>query len=912
MAGRPNIPPPPADHLFAFHPQSSPESQPPPITNPQQNLGFPNSTSRFSEVSQLAAMPTQVRNGTSEQPPERPLIPPVPGTQAAQEQQSTSDSHSTSSTPSEQSSSDQEEVDEEGETRGQPRRPWIPIPEDTTIPCEDEIVYAQSRGEHCAVNDRFHFERQTFFDLDDSAFKVLECGRIDWVVERFNGTQEAPNTELIMRSGTVEIGGCDWRIKLFPHGNGTPFVSVYIENATMQSPGYQEFDEFVDPPFPRLEGHDYGELEIKKRRSVAAQVGVVMYNPDEPRTNELKMDAHQFSKATADYGWRYFFHRDDLPHRRHGQREALLRRDKIAFSAYIRVIEDPTRALWRHDRDTEYETSVLNTGLRPFAAQTPVIAGIIPLLHFKPFRDFVLGHTGPTQLAHYLKLLLWKLFSRTKSPHYGPCHGTTNGENEGVDCISFLRQVSRILKEEVYTPAAVEELIGDFDGENASAVRTNRLKTKNASSIQEAVNTVGIPLATPALLTLELERQGFDREKRRWNKLTNRVGIENVISVGQTEYHIHAVVTHCGHLTSGRHNVYVRPGIDDIWYGYEDCKVTAMTKKQAVSNHEGRDAASDSALKRRDSPLSGLEDFTEDTSEIIYAVMYVRRDCMNAVSPNGTETWAVPDSIREGIAWEDEYGPQNKSDEGNSDASSRAEQDRSESDLRLREQRETERLATEQTERVGTPDWPLTDEEGDVVMSDADSDDFGDYAENLAASTSLSQIPAIPSQGQKWFTTFDCLGRDYYQGYMLGSHYHGDGHLIAMNGDEYLGTFNQGQKSGPGKMIYAATGNIYEGAWLADQHHGHGKLTEKATGNVFEGGWQAGKKHGDFVLKGRVTEEERSCCTICYEREMTTAFYDCGHVIACKECASQLESCPICRRRVVGRLQIFGVRMSLE
>jgi hypothetical protein len=66
------------------------------------------------------------------------------------------------------------------------------------------------------------------------------------------------------------------------------------------------------------------------------------------------------------------------------------------------------------------------------------------------------------------------------------------------------------------------------------------------------------------------------------------------------------------------------------------------------------------------------------------------------------------------------------------------------------------------------------------------------------------------------------------------------------------------------------------------------------------------------VLKGQVTEEERGLCTICYEQEMTTAFYDCGHVLACKDCAAKIDNCPICRRRVVGRLQLYGVKMTLE
>ena len=127
-----------------------------------------------------------------------------------------------------------------------------------------------------------------------------------------------------------------------------------------------------------------------------------------------------------------------------------------------------------------------------------------------------------------------------------------------------------------------------------------------------------------------------------------------------------------------------------------------------------------------------------------------------------------------------------------------------------------------------------------------------------------------------------------------------------------MGSFHGDKKEGHGKMIYASTGNIYEGEWKNGQHHGRGKLTEASTGNVFEGGWQDGKKHGDFILRGKVTEEDKGCCTICYVNTMSTAFYDCGHVVACRECASKVDNCPICRKRVLARLEIFGVKMSLE
>lgn len=49
-----------------------------------------------------------------------------------------------------------------------------------------------------------------------------------------------------------------------------------------------------------------------------------------------------------------------------------------------------------------------------------------------------------------------------------------------------------------------------------------------------------------------------------------------------------------------------------------------------------------------------------------------------------------------------------------------------------------------------------------------------------------------------------------------------------------------------------------------------------------------------------------------YFAEINVAFYECGHVLACKECAAQIENCPVCRKRVLARLELFGVKVSME
>lgn len=140
--------------------------------------------------------------------------------------------------------------------------------------------------------------------------------------------------------------------------------------------------------------------------------------------------------------------------------------------------------------------------------------------------------------------------------------------------------------------------------------------------------------------------------------------------------------------------------------------------------------------------------------------------------------------------------------------------------------------------------------------------------------------------------------------------YHGGGNLISLDGNEYLGEFNNGMKHGFGEMTYATTGDNYKGNWVNDLPHGQGTLTEKSSGNVYTGGFQHGKKHGKFTLTGTVTDEDKNLCSICYEAEIDTAFYRCGHVVACHDCAQQIVDCPVCRQPVSDRLQLYGVTIS--
>lgn len=771
---------------------------------------------------------------------------------------------------------------------------WQPIEEDKSEPCDDELRFIESRRNPRSASDHAHWEEKTFFDLDDPELVPLEHGRIEFHIGAFNGTKEKPNTEQLMRSPIVKIGGLDWQIKFYPKGNDSDFLSCYVECLTMSSPDFDEYEDFEHLPFPRLKCTNN---MIKKRRSVAVQVGVVMYNPAEPRVFEYKSEAAQLSKSTPDFGWKYFSenNRYEFHYRQHTQRQAILRNDKLSLTAYIRIVHDPTGCMWRQESRNIPEDIIAITGLRPFTKSLQYISATMPLLHFSHFRQFVQRLRPDTRIAEWLQPLLLKMYTRRRSATYG-----SRGIPYDADAVEMLWRLSTHAHWETLETPDVDtfgKLVGTFHSGKGSACGSNRLNTKDYPSVQAAVDHQTRIIPCPELLTLELQRQEHDKKERKWKKLTHKVKVEEHITISGVSYTLFAFITHCGPLNSTRYNSYVRPkGPGKGWYAYQDAKVTRLTEKQARERHSG----ADSDTGRSKSPENGYDSpFSEHhgaMAEVTSAVMYVRDDvASDTFDAPEEDDWIPPSVVEKDLKVAEPLTAFHENFGADGYPATVLEVLGEEEYARLR-------AMIDQTADEVTPEPNIMDGE-DVVMRDA---------EDTSAYSIDEQETEPCAEGDDEYDvgTSDWLGRAYFQGELFNRQFHGGGHYISTTGDEYLGRFEHGRFHGYGKLIYANTGDIYEGDFVKGEPHGKGKLVELSSGNVYTGMFKEGHKHGEFTLTGTVTEEDKSSCHICYEQPMSTAFYDCGHVVACRDCAAKIDICPVCRRRVLARLQLYGVRIS--
>jgi hypothetical protein len=559
-----------------------------------------------------------------------------------------------------------------------------------------------------------YWEKNFHPELEDPEYRPAEKARLTWKVKGVRGTKDQPNRTKIMRSPPAYIGGYWWTIKFFPRGNNVSSMSVYIEC----SPTMPIFDNTVpDTEFKVLRGPADGDinglapdldvkfahtddsatwLEDYKSRCpentasgtwrVSAQIGVIIYNPDEPRTGWMQSSCHQFNPHNLDWGWTSFHGPWDKIHRRQrGQRQALLRNDTLAFDAYIRIIDDPTRSLWWHASDSEPTWDSLGlTGYRPLGDSvinhSAEVAGLATWMHIAPFCKIIqdaniVEHRNncdvkPKPLCDALQKFLWQLRSRSHSLQYVDTDNITstlrNLHEYSGDVCEFWECLRRTLELELAGTDAVKELASLFDSPSPDLL----LKEAQGSDVVNTVpadfnSRISVPAdqaktmhealgsylnskpgrwALPSILHVELSRQKLDRVARQWRLNYNRVELDEELDLSQWlldghcgKYVLYGYIVHRGRRTSGKFFSILRPGGPGTkWLAFDDGsdnRVECLTRKTALGPHLGLDASQKVDHKTG--------------HDVAIAVMYIRSDLVQDYLPGPQGPWAAPPAMKE-------------------------------------------------------------------------------------------------------------------------------------------------------------------------------------------------------------------------------------------------------------------------
>ena len=462
-----------------------------------------------------------------------------------------------------------------------------------------------------------------------------------------NGTPEKPNRQMIMRSPSVSIGGYYWNIKYFPRGDeGTQYMSVFVECSTTPRKEASARETKIETSFPEKSDNresssartteepsssanfpdplaraavrgtslssdaSEGPLQVspvlqigavsndhvpetERQWEVAAQVGCVVYNPEEPRVHASQTSSHHFYNEYPDFGWiRFHGPWDEIHKRQRCQRQALLRNDTLVFTAYIRIVKDDTRALWWHaPRDSNKWDSLARTGLRQFTTgglnSSAIISAISAWLNLGTIADLILNmhipdpveepKSRPRPLFLALQHVVSDYFnSRNPREPEASLDGVIKAMDwygaeldSKMDVVAIWETMRRMLNYEASDTVNVADAPDLFrkvlmlkqpdpwrdeqpiiDGVVSPELKQPSLKEPH--SVQEAFDLAtsgesrnftgweGIAVEQqnladpPSVLQIELRRQSYNKELRQWRKLTHQVKINDTLTISSS------------------------------------------------------------------------------------------------------------------------------------------------------------------------------------------------------------------------------------------------------------------------------------------------------------------------------------------------------------------------------------------
>lgn len=459
--------------------------------------------------------------------------------------------------------------------------------------------------------------------------------------------------------------------------------------------------ELLPPPPPPAVEDLMASSQTPVHWEVAAQVSCVVHNPAEPRVHVSQKSSHRYYHDNPDWGWtRFHGPWDEIHKRQRFQRQALLRNDTLTFSAYIRTIRDDTGMLWWHPPKEKPEwNSVARVGYRRLVCgyfnASSLIAAMSSWLFLTPIIDLVFLRTSELQKRpkdqkiRPLLRAIQKLVREGLGPIPKVCVPGESSDasvanvasvlewyGESIvyakkDVVATWETVRRILNLEISEMLKVadsnnflrdifmlkqsdirkdQQGFGETPGSQApqgiepcSVLETVRmaffspkpetsLQGRNLSPHQDSISRY------PSVLQIELQRQKYSYNARRWKKLTHHIKIDETLTIDmpfsdkKLEYTLYGMIVHSGDLESHDYYSVVRPGgPGSSWIKYASDRVrkgvTRLTTKQAITNHEGKGERS------------------EGTAAVAYVVSYVRTDRLSEILASGPESVLATEPI---------------------------------------------------------------------------------------------------------------------------------------------------------------------------------------------------------------------------------------------------------------------------
>ncbi|KKY18596.1 putative math and uch domain containing protein [Diplodia seriata] len=776
-----------------------------------------------------------------------------------------------------------------------------------------------------------YWQRRTFQDLDDPEFTPGPTGRVDWTIPNYNGTRENPNRELLMKSPIVNVGGYDWQIKFYPRGNDSDFLSVW--------------DSFA---MTGLQGLADSEYESHAGSLIAAISSWMLLKPFRQFLYELELtDPTKEARAKP------------KPLLSALQRTIYKLRTEVLPGSGPVDLDDVADALEWYGTDSCLSKldvieiwEILRAKIEYELADTPSKDKLKDL--FGPERDRMMNiptYRAPVTDCPDMQAAIDKSVNLVQSgaPLPKVLHVELERQEFNRENRSMRKRADKVKLLEKVTINKTAYILYGFivhrdslqSGSYYSVVRPkgpggkwyayydgkeeNRVVCLTRRQAIEAHEGGGTEKSAVAYIVMYVRQdvvpKQFSKNEPKWEVpqwLKNRSICGRKQSVFETteetlDYQV---------FDSAAFSQHEGPGIMDPY-----------DPKWETSPYRTNIRLPASASAREVRKLLAQQFHAKDPRQVKFCTPPLQPMENVVVIPNPNIPpfdFAVPPPITHNLTASHEeiyyflkmFEPESqtlraqktvvakKSDRIDHSVLDALDWPR---DIPFDVYEEEAPMVATKLQRGGVSfnqagihstailiaQVRLSPEQRAELASRALFSDPGDYVQHATAARFVTSTTPLTGH-----FTMDYFSSEHYMGVLVRGRPHGTGRHLYFDGSEYIGSYRLGQRHGNGRLTYP-NGDVYEGEWADNLPEGRGSFIEAETGNSYLGGWKAGKKFGEGVTHWKNAQEIERLCRICWEESADAAFYDCGHVVACLNCARRVDNCPVCRRRVLSAMKLY-------
>ncbi|CAR27807.1 ZYRO0D07062p [Zygosaccharomyces rouxii] len=445
-------------------------------------------------------------------------------------------------------------------------------------------------------------------------------------------------------SPRFKIGEFEWDILLFPQGNHSKSLAIYLEPHAEEKVNEETGEtEYVDPDW-----------------YCCAQFTIVLSRPgDDNRLHVINSSHHRFNAIDTDWGFASFIDLNQLKYPSKSKVSGLLNQGQLNVTTFVRILKDPTGVLWHNFVNYDSKKMTGYVGFRNQGATCYLNSLLQSYFFTKYFRRLVYQiPTSQENPKDSVVLALQRAFYQLQVSQY-PLDTMELTRSFGWDNVEAFTQhdvqeLNRILMDRLETRmkgTTVENKLNEiFVGKMKSFIkcinvdyesaRTEdfwdiQMNVKNLKGLKDSFeNYIEVELmdgenqyaaqdyglqdakkgvvfeSFPAVLHLQLKRFEYDFNYDQLVKINDRYEFPERIDLspymdkdvleanpGPRWYGLHGVLVHTGDISTGHYYALIKPGLEDQWYRFDDERVWKVSKKQAFDENFGFDRLPDDKIR---------------------------------------------------------------------------------------------------------------------------------------------------------------------------------------------------------------------------------------------------------------------------------------------------------------------------